>query len=74
MAAMGRELYPNLKTVVSTWCFDKPVINGSEYAGMGALHTKMMSYVLNMMNYVLKMMNSVLKMIIYVLNRRIHQG
>jgi hypothetical protein len=36
MATMGREVFPKLRTVVSTWCFDKPVVNGSEYAGMDA--------------------------------------
>ena len=36
VATMAREIYPKLQTVVSTWCFDKPVVNGSEYAGMDA--------------------------------------
>jgi hypothetical protein len=33
MAAEARSVFPALKMVVSTWCFDKPIINGSEYEG-----------------------------------------
>ena len=33
MAAEARSVFPALKMVVSTWCFDKPVVNGSEYEG-----------------------------------------
>eukprot|EP00040_Diaphanoeca_grandis_P001474 m.275804 g.275804 ORF g.275804 m.275804 type:complete len:174 (+) comp121308_c0_seq1:570-1091(+) len=36
MATMARTIFPKLKMVVSTWCFDKPVVNSSEYAGMDA--------------------------------------
>ena len=31
---MARSIYPSLKSIVSTWVFDKPVVNGSEYEGM----------------------------------------
>ena len=33
VATMARTMYPRLRSVVSTWVFDKPVVNGSEYAG-----------------------------------------
>ena len=31
---MARSIFPSLKSIVSTWVFDKPVVNGSEYEGM----------------------------------------
>jgi hypothetical protein len=31
---MARSMYPKLRTVASTWVFDKPVVNGSEYVGL----------------------------------------
>jgi hypothetical protein len=34
VATMARRIYPKLRSIVSTWTFDKPVVNGSEYDGM----------------------------------------
>lgn len=31
---MAREIYPDVRSIVSTWVFDKPVVNGSEYEGL----------------------------------------
>lgn len=31
---MAREIYPNIRSIVSTWVFDKPIVNGSEYEGL----------------------------------------
>ena len=36
MAVEARSVFPTLKMVVSTWCFDTPVVNSSEYEGMDA--------------------------------------
>ena len=36
VATMARTIYPRLQSIVSTWIFDKPVVNGSEYEGMDA--------------------------------------
>ena len=30
------ELFPRVRTIASTWVFDKPVVGGSEYAGLDA--------------------------------------
>ena len=34
MATMARRMFPNLKMIGSTWCFDKPILNSSEYVGL----------------------------------------
>ena len=34
MQRMATELYPNIWALISTWLFDKPVVNASEYAGL----------------------------------------
>jgi hypothetical protein len=31
---MARGMYPAIRSIVSTWVFDKPVVNGSEYEGL----------------------------------------
>jgi hypothetical protein len=36
MMAATRGIFPDIRGVASTWCFDKPVVNGSEYVGLDA--------------------------------------
>jgi len=31
MTEMAMEIFPDIKTIASTWVFDKPVVNGSEH-------------------------------------------
>ena len=36
MTAMAMDMFPTVRTVASTWVFDKPIVNGSEYEGLDA--------------------------------------